>query len=68
MSDLFREVLRRYQQADKAATPVAEALAALRAEARQKGLSKLTTREINAEITAARKEMYGLKPSKRSGK
>jgi Arc/MetJ-type ribon-helix-helix transcriptional regulator len=58
MSELFREGLRRLEQEDRGGIN-SELLAALRAvqeDARRSGLNKMTSREINAEITAARRE------------
>ena len=58
MSELVREALRQYQQKQEA--PVNNALiAALRAvqeSAKRAGLDKLTEREIDAEVTAARRQ------------
>src|ERR1700682_1604603 len=59
MSELFREGLRRLEQEEQSEpATMAEVLALLRAEAKAKGLNKMTKREINAEIAAARKERY----------
>lgn len=56
MSELIREALRQYQQKQEA--PVnydfLSALRAVQEDAKQAGLSKLTKREINAEIDAYR--------------
>ena len=58
MSELFREALRQYQQ--RQAAPVNDdLLAALRAvqeDAKRTGLDKISRREIDAEITAHRRE------------
>jgi predicted DNA-binding protein len=64
MSELMREAFRRYQQqeATKPASMV-EALALLRAEAKVKGLDKLTKREINAAVAETRREMATTKRS-----
>ena len=58
MSELFREGLRRLEQEDKGRinAELAAALRAVQAEARRAGLDKMTMREINAEIAAARRE------------
>jgi metal-responsive CopG/Arc/MetJ family transcriptional regulator len=58
MSELFREALRQYQQRQEAPvnTDLIAALRAVQEDARRTGLDKLTQREINAEITANRKE------------
>lgn len=64
MSELFREGLRRLEQEDKMGVN-AELLAALRAvldDARRAGFDKMTLREINAEIAAARRERRPKKP------
>lgn len=58
MSDLFHEGLRRLEQQDKRGLDT-ELLAALRAveeDARRAGLNKMTAREIDAEIAAARRD------------
>ncbi len=58
MSELIREALRQYQRQQKR-TVNSELLAALRAvqeDAKRSGLNKLTKREINAEISAYRRE------------
>ena len=57
ISELFREGLRRLEQDEKRGVN-GELLAALRAvqeDARRAGLTKMTTREIDAEISAARR-------------
>ena len=58
MSELVREALRQYQQ--KREAPVNnDLIAALRAvqeSAKRAGLDKLTEREIDAEVTAVRRE------------
>jgi Arc/MetJ-type ribon-helix-helix transcriptional regulator len=69
MSELFREGLRKLEQEDRRGVN-SELLAALRAvqeDARQAGLNKMTAREINSEISAARRERRA-KPSKTSKK
>jgi predicted transcriptional regulator len=57
MSELMREAFRRYQQQEssKPAT-LTEALALLRAEARAKGLDKLTKQDIDTAVADARGE------------
>ena len=58
MSELFREALRQYAQ--KQESPVnydlIAALKAVQEEARRAGLDKLSQREINAEVSASRKD------------
>jgi len=69
MSELFREGLRKLEQEDRRGVN-SELLAALRAvqeDARQAGLNKMTAREINSEISAARRERRA-KPPKTSKK
>jgi Arc/MetJ-type ribon-helix-helix transcriptional regulator len=61
MSELMREAFRQYQQQEKARPSaaalqeLASALAALREDAKRKGLDKLTMREIDAEVSAYRR-------------
>jgi Arc/MetJ-type ribon-helix-helix transcriptional regulator len=58
MSELIREALRQYQRQQKRAVN-SDLLAAVRAvqeDAKRSGLNKLTKREINAEISAYRRE------------
>ncbi len=63
MSELFREALRRYEQEEQqrpdpaALSKLAESVRLIRESARRAGLDKMTMREINAEVAAARKEM-----------
>src|SRR5512141_3247205 len=58
MSELMREALRRYDQAQVSAPPaMAEVLAVLRAGARIKGLSRMSKREIDKVISDTRSEM-----------
>ena len=58
MSELFREALRQYAQ--KQESPVnydlIAALKAVQEEARRAGLDKLSQREIDAEVSASRKD------------
>ncbi len=58
LSELVREALRQYEQ--KKEVPVnTDLIAALRAvqeDARRSGLDKMSQREINAEVTAYRRE------------
>ena len=58
MSELFREALRQYQQKQEAPvnTNLIAALRTVQEEARRAGLDKISQREINAEITAHRRE------------
>lgn len=62
MSELFREGLRRLEQEETRPSPAAlrdlgTVIRLIQQEARRTGLNKMTKREINAEIEAARKEM-----------
>ncbi|MSV35583.1 MAG: hypothetical protein EXQ47_08310 [Bryobacterales bacterium] len=62
MSELMREAFRRYQQEEvfrpssAALGALAEAIAAVREDARKAGLNKMTMKEINAEVAAYRRE------------
>ena len=58
MSELFREGLRRLEQEDKRGinTELIAALRAVQDDARRAGLDKMTTRQIDAEIAAARRK------------
>ncbi len=63
MSELVREALRRYRQDQKTEpkpqrinTELLAALRAVQEDARRSGLSKMTQREIDAEIAAYRRE------------
>ena len=59
MSELMREALRRYVESSsrpQQLTQLMAAVGALREEAKQTGANKLTMRQINAEIAAARKD------------
>ena len=62
MSELVREALRRYQEQQRpreirpSPSSLAAALAELRADAKSKGTNRLTMRQINAEITQARRQ------------
>src|SRR5688572_24479574 len=64
MSELFREALRRYQQQEEQPRNMLAALRALQEDAKARGLNKMTKREINATITAARKEIGATKGKK----
>ena len=58
MSELMREALRRYDQAQNSAPPaMAEVLALLRTEARVRGLGRISKREIDKAISETRGEM-----------
>ena len=58
MSELMREALRRYDQAQVSIPPaMSEVLALLRAEARVKGLSRMSKRDIDKVIAETRSEM-----------
>ena len=65
MSELVREALRRYQQAQDFAlnSPLAMALAGLQVEALARGSHKLSKREIDREIAAARRERRKGRPT-----
>lgn len=58
MSELFREALRQYQQKQQAPVnnDLIAALRAVQSDAQRAGLDKLSNREINAEISASRRE------------
>ncbi len=68
MSELMREALRRYDQAQASASPaMSEVLTLLRTEARAKGLGRMTKRGIDKVIADTRSEMRTeRKPLKRS--
>jgi Arc/MetJ-type ribon-helix-helix transcriptional regulator len=76
MSELFREGLRRLEQEEEQrSSPLAlrdlrTIIQLIQQEARRTGLNKMTAREINAEVTAARKEMVdkSRKSKKRAGR
>jgi len=58
MSELFREALRRYQEQrsrEDTGKALLAALGALQRDARRKGTSGLTPRQIRAEIASARR-------------
>jgi CopG family transcriptional regulator / antitoxin EndoAI len=59
MSDLLREAFRRYVQPQTQPAALAEALRFVRADARRKGTSRLTQKEIDAEIAAYRRQQQG---------
>ena len=67
MSELVREALRRYQEQqirEDAGNALLAALRALQQNARRKGTSKLTRRQIRAEITSARRDRASRQPTK----
>ena len=68
MSELMREALRRYDQAQASVSPaMSEVLTLLRAEARAKGLGRMTKRGIDKVIADTRSEMRTeRKPLKRT--
>jgi Arc/MetJ-type ribon-helix-helix transcriptional regulator len=77
MSELFREGLRRLEQEEQGWQPSPGALRDLgnvirliQMDAKRAGLDKMTKREINAEVEAARKEMRATarRSTNRSGK
>jgi len=67
MSELFREGLRRLEQEEQSQPTMAAILALLRAEAKAKGLDRMSKREIDNEIAAARRDRStkSAKPSRR---
>jgi len=66
MSELMREALRRYDH-PQASPAMSEVLALLRAEARVKGLSRMSKRDIDRVIGETRNEMQTEKrPLKRT--
>lgn len=65
MSELMREAFRRYVQPQVQPATLAEALQLVREDARQKGTSRLTQKDINAEIAAYRRQQPGRKKLKR---
>ncbi len=76
MSELFREALRRFEEdeqqrpAPAALQSFAQAVALFQEDARRAGLDRMTKREINDEIQAARKELRARvgKSDSRTGK
>ena len=58
MSELIREALRQYQQQQESPvnTDLIAALRAVQEDAKRAGLDKLSQREINAEVSASRRE------------
>ena len=67
MSELFREGLRRLEQEEetnksKGLRELATTVRLIQQEAKRNGLDKMTMREIDAEIAAARKDMRAKKP------
>ena len=66
MSELMREAFRRYVQAEAQPATLAEALRLVREDSRQKGTSRITQKEINAEIADYRSQQRGRKKLKRS--
>ena len=75
MSELFREGLRRLEQEEQRPSPEAlgdlgTVLRLLQQDAKRAGLDKMTKREINAEVAAARKDMRAKaqRSTNRSGK
>ncbi len=66
MSELIREALRQYQQRQEAPVnnDLIAALRAVQEGARKAGLDKITSREIDAEIAATRKERKTKQPSR----
>lgn len=56
LDQLASKALRSYVESQRPKQGLAAALAATREDARRKGTDKLTMREINAEIAAARRE------------
>lgn len=78
MSELVREGLRRLEQEDEQQRPsraaalaeLGEIVRLIREEARRAGLDKMTKREVNAEVEAARRQLAANArgPAKRSRK
>ena len=74
MSELMREAFRRYQQEEKfrpssaALGALADALAAVREDARKADLDKMTMREIDAEVAAYRRERPSSRKPFKSGR
>jgi len=76
MSELFREGLRRLEQEEEARprsgsmAEFARLIRAIQEDARRTGLDKMTDREINAEVAAARRTLRtrARASTKRSGK
>jgi Arc/MetJ-type ribon-helix-helix transcriptional regulator len=75
MSELFREGLRRLEQEESRPKPgslaeFADLVRAIQEDARRTGLDKMTGREINAQVAAARKTLRtrARASTKRSGK
>ncbi len=67
MSELVREALRQYHEQksrEDAGSALLSALRALQQDARRTGTSKLTRRQIRAEITAARRDRASRQPTK----
>jgi Arc/MetJ-type ribon-helix-helix transcriptional regulator len=66
MSELIREALRQYQQRREAPVnnDLIAALRAVQEDAKKADLNKLTSREIDAEIAAVRKERKTKQPVK----
>ena len=58
LSELVREALRQYEQKKEVSvnTDLIAALRAVQEDARRSGLDKMSQREINAEVTAYRRE------------
>lgn len=69
MSELFREGLRRLEQEDQAnastAVDLATVIRLIQQEAKRSGLNKMTSREIDAEIEAARRSARARRSSTR---
>lgn len=58
MSELMREALRRYDQAQTSSpSAMSEVLALLRAEARAQGLGRMSKRDVDKVIAQTRNEM-----------
>jgi hypothetical protein len=56
MSELLREAFRRYVQPPVQPATLAEALQLVREDAGQKGTSRLTQKEVAAEVAAYRRQ------------
>jgi len=66
MSELVREALRRYQEqksGEDVGNTLLAALRALQQDARSKGTSRLTRRQVTAEIRSARRDRASRRPA-----
>lgn len=65
LSELLREAFRHYVEAQASPSNLADALDLVREDAHEKGLHRLTQKEINAEIRAYRREQQASRKLKR---